>query len=387
MQLIVLEEKKWWAAAIEIENRITDIWAEQIDMGKPGHGDLILGKVSAVLDGKNAAFVSLGRGKPGLLNGDELVVSQRQKTVGKSKPAVSDCLEEGQPVLVQVKYPGADRKGPILTELITFTGEKLVYMPYAGYSGVSKQLTAKRERLLSFAEQRCIEQEGLIFRTSSGQANDVQLNRELETHRAEFNRLLEMSTGMLPPALLKKGKGLSEQVSNLFPLHHVTGFISNSPDALTAFMPYLPKQVEVSLPPHHQKKTGKLKETLASLQQQTVKIAKANLHIEETKAVTAIDVDSGGADFGSKRETHYAVNIAAIDEIARQIRLRNIGGMIVIDFLRVEREDQAILFELMKSKETNDPRLQVVGFTKLGLFELQRKKAGLPLSKITRNDE
>ncbi|MGB7999411.1 MAG: ribonuclease E/G, partial [Anaerobacillus sp.] len=78
----------------------------------------------------------------------------------------------------------------------------------------------------------------------------------------------------------------------------------------------------------------------------------------------------------------YGVNIMAIEEIAKQLRLRNIGGIIVVDFLRVDEEDQNKMMTLLKNKEKTDPRLQVGGFTKLGLVELQRKKAGLPLSKV-----
>ncbi|MBN8208458.1 ribonuclease E/G [Bacillus sp. NTK071] len=381
MQLIVLEKKEWRAAAIEIDNEITDIWLEQINDNKPVQGDVILGKVSAVLDGKSAAFISLGRGKPGLLNGNELALAQYRKTAGGVQPAVSECLEEGQAILVQVKHQGVNRKGPIVTELVTFTGETLVYMPYAGYSAVSKQLHLKREELLAFAKTHCIEQEGLIFRTSAGYVDEEQLYTELQHHRKKWQCFVEKASTKRAPFTIKKAKGLSEQVSKVFPLQRVTGIVSNSASSIEEFLPFLKNNVEVSAFPHHQKKVSKLEETIASMEK-TIKIGKGKLHIEETNAITAIDVDTGGSKYGTKSQTHYEVNVLAIEEITRQLRLRNISGLIVVDFLRVDEQDQRKLVTLLKSKEKEDPRLKVGGFTKLGLFEMQRKKAGLPLSSI-----
>lgn len=378
MQLIVLEKKEWRAAAIEIDNDITDVWIDQTDRNKLEQGDVILGKVSNVLDGKSAAFISLGKGKPGLLNGSELALAQYRKTAGGVQPAVSECLEEGQAILVQVKHQGVDKKGPIVTELVTFTGETLVYMPYAGYSAVSKQLYSRREELLTFAEKHCIDQEGLIFRTSAGYVEEKSLSSELLDHRKEWHRLLEKSSTKRAPLMIKKAKGLSEQISKLFPLQLVTSIVSNSASAIEEFLPVLNRNVEVSV---SHEAASKLEETIASMEK-TIKIGKANIHIEETNALTAIDVDSGGAKYGTKNETHYEVNVLAIEEITRQIRLRNLSGLIVVDFLRVDKQDQRKLLTLLRNKEKEDPRLKVGGFTNLGLFEMQRKKGGLPLSSL-----
>ena len=381
MQLIVLEQKEWRTAAIEIDNEITDIWGEPLRGVKPVQGDVILGRVSAVLDGKSAAFVSLGSGKPGLLNDDELVLAQLRKTAGGAKPAVSECVEEGQAILVQVKHQGVNRKGPIVTELVHLTGQRLVYMPYAGYSAVSKQLSSRRDELLAFAQHHCVEQEGLIFRTGAGYARETQLQEELENHREEWHQIQAKGAQRRAPTILKKAGGLSEQIGSLFPLLRVTRFVTNSSSAAEEFLPSLSTDVDVSIVPQQHKVISKLEETLENLTK-TVKIGKANLHIQETHALTAIDVDTGGANFGSKSDTHFEVNVMAIEELAKQLRLRNIGGIIVVDFLRVPEEDQKRMMTLLKEKEKTDPRLQVGGFTKLGLFELQRKKAGLPLSEL-----
>ncbi|WP_394174518.1 ribonuclease E/G [Guptibacillus hwajinpoensis] len=378
MQLIVLEKKEWRAAAIEIDNEITDIWVDRVDRNKLEPGDVILGKVSDVLDEKSAAFISLGKGKPGLLNGSELALAQYQKTAGGVRPAVSDCLEEGQAILVQVKHQGVDRKGPVITELVTFTGETLVYMPYAGYSAVSKQLSSRREELLAFAEKNCIEQEGLIFRTSAGYVDEEKLYSELLDHREEWQRLLEKASTKRAPHMIKKAKGLSEQISKLFPLQRVTSIVSNSTSAMEEFLPFLNRNVHVTVGPDE---VSKVEETIASMEK-TIKIGKANVHIEETNALTAIDVDTAGAKYVTKNQTHYEVNVLAIEEITRQLRLRNIGGLIVVDFLRVDKQDQRKLLTLLRNKEKEDPRLKVGGFTNLGLFEMQRKKAGLPLSSL-----
>ena len=381
MEFIFLKKREWQAAAIVIDQEITDIWAEEISQKKPGQGDLILGKVSSILDDKNAAFISLGSGKPGLLNGDELVCAQQKKTAGERMPAVSDCIGEGQTILVQVKHPGVDRKGPIVTELVALTGDSLVYMPYAGYSAVSKQLPTKREELLQIAQQHCIEQEGIIFRTSAGKLSETALLDEFYNHREEWNRLVASSASVRAPGIIKKAGGLAERIGNLYPLHRATELATNDDEAVKTFLPLLSKEATVMSQDKKENALYLLESTIQGMEE-TVKIGKAALHIEETKAVTAIDVDSGGVRRMTKNQTHFEVNVMAIDEIAKQLRLRNIGGMIIVDFLRVDEKDRQTLFAQMKQKEKTDKRLKVGGFTRLGLFEIQRKKAGLPLSKL-----
>ncbi len=381
MKFIILKKKEWQAAAIVNDQEITDIWAEAICQKKPDQGDLIFGKVSSVLDDKNAAFVSLGSGKPGLLNGDELICAQSKKTAGERMPAVSACIKEGQAILVQVKHPGVDRKGPIVTELVSLTGESLVYMPYAGYSAVSKQLPTMRDGLLRIAHEHCVEQEGLIFRTSSANLSEEALIKELEDLRDEWQRILHATENARVPSVIKKAGGIAERISKLYPIHRATELATNDEEAVKTFLPLLAKGAKVMSEDENENVLQLLDRTIKGIEK-TVKIGKAALHIEETNAVTAIDVDSGGARRSTKNQTHLEVNIMAIDEIARQLRLRNIGGMIIVDFLRVDEKERDVLLTQMKKKEKADKRLKVGGFTRLGLFEMQRKKAGLPLSKL-----
>lgn len=381
MKFIVLKKKEWQVAAILDKQEITDIWGELTCQRKPDQGDLIFGKVSSILDDKNAAFISLGSGKPGLLNGDELITAQEKKTAGERMPAVSACIQEGQSILVQIKHPGVDRKGPIVTELISLTGASLVYMPYAGYSAVSKQLPAMREELLQIAHEHCVEQEGLIFRTSSAYLSKEALIAELDDLREEWQRILQSTEGAHVPSVIKKAGGLAERISKLYPLHRVTELATNDADAVKTFLPLLAKGAKVVSDEQSENVIQLLERTIKGIEK-TVKIGKASLHIEETNAVTAIDVDSGGVRRSNKNQTHFEVNMMAIDEIARQLRLRNIGGMIIVDFLRVDEKERDALLSHLKKKEKADKRLKLGGFTRLGLFEMQRKKAGLPLSKL-----
>ncbi|WP_273850941.1 ribonuclease E/G [Guptibacillus spartinae] len=381
MELIVFKKKEWQAAAIVNNQEITDIWGEASCQRKPDQGDLIFGKVSSILDDKNAAFVSLGSGKPGLLNGDELICAQKKKTAGERMLAVSTCIQEGQSILVQVKHPGVDRKGPIVTELVSLTGASLVYMPYAGYSAVSKQLPAMREELLQIAYEQCLEQEGLIFRTSAAYLSKEALIEEIEHLREEWQRILQSTEEVRAPSVIKKAGGLAERISKLYPLHRVTELATNEVDAVKTFLPLLAKGAKVMSEEQSENVIQLLERTIQGIEK-TVKMGKAALHIEETNAVTAIDVDSGGVRRSTKNQTHLEVNMMAIDEIARQLRLRNTGGMIIVDFLRVDEKEREALLIQMKKKEKADKRLKVGGFTRLGLFEMQRKKAGLPLSKL-----
>ncbi|WP_270179444.1 ribonuclease E/G [Alkalihalobacillus sp. CinArs1] len=377
MQLLVLEKDDSRVVAIQKEGDIIDLWIEKRNRFKPSQGDIILGVVNNVVKGKNAAFVSLGGGKPGLLNGSETIKAQRNKTVGETPPAVSDFLEVGQALLVQVKHEGYDRKGPLVTELIHLASDTLVYMPYAGYSAVAKSIK-DRDELLSIATDHCVGEEGVIFRTKAKELSADQLVEELTYKRNEWKTILEKASSRNPPARIVKS---NDRLEKLYPLDRIDQVVTNSSNAADEFkqLGFNPSLIEVD---ESHTNIRLLKEKVAELSRSTVKVGKAFVHIESTCALTAIDIDSGGAAFQSIEETHKSVNEAAILKILEQIRLRNISGTILIDPLPMVESDKNELLQLLKEAAKTDSRMVVGGFTKFGLIELQRKKDGLPFHKL-----
>lgn len=381
MDLIVLEKKGWRIAAIQRKGVFIDLWVEQLTPTKPVKGDIYLGVVNKVLDGKNAAFVSIGRGKPGLLNGGDTIIAQKSKTVGEEAPTVSACLKEGEAIIVQVKHEGYDRKGPIVTELIQMTGETLVYMPFAGYSAVSKSLSHQRDEYLSFADENCKGYEGVIFRSQARKVTKDEIAFELDDFRREWKSIVENASIAKAPATLHKASGFYEKLNSVFPINKLSRLITNSTEVENE-LNGKPFDSEKILVTSNHRAFKELEKKVIELNSSTVKVGKATIHIETTRAFTAIDIDTGGADFGSKEQTHKEVNEKAVIKILEQLRLRNISGKIVIDFLPLSTGYQDELTHYIKSKAAEDVRLSVGEFTQFGLFELQRKKQGLPLSKL-----
>ncbi|WP_377888318.1 ribonuclease E/G [Alkalihalobacillus sp. R86527] len=381
MQLIVLEKKGVRVLAIQKDRTFTNLWVEDRNRKKPLQGDVILGVVNKVVNGKNAAFISLGSGKPGLLNGADTIKAQKRKTAGETPPAVSELIEEGQAILVQVKHEGYDRKGPLVTELVHLPGETLVYMPYAGYSAVAKAIS-KREEFLTFAKEYCIGNEGLIFRSKAREATNKQLIEELTAHRKVWTSIQDKMKNLRPPATIVTSNDFFEVVNKSFPIDRMEKVITNSSLVAEELEQRSINPNLIQVEGNH-RRLRQLEEKLVELSQPTVKVGKAYIHIESTRALTAIDIDSGGADFGSIEETHKKVNEAAVMKIVEQVNLRNLAGTIMIDFLALSESEKSRLLQYIKETVSEDPRIIVGGFTHFGLIELQRKKQGLPLHKLT----
>ncbi|MCA0986208.1 ribonuclease E/G [Guptibacillus algicola] len=380
MQLIVLEKKGVRVFAIQKEGTFTNLWVEERHRKKPLQGDIILGVVNKVVHGKNAAFISLGSGKPGLLNGEDTIVAQKKKTVGETPPAVSDVIEEGQAILVQVMHEGYDRKGPIVTELVQLPSETLVYMPYAGYSAVAKAIS-KREEFLTIAEEHCIGDEGIIFRSSAREVSKDQLVEDLTNQRKVWTSILENVKDVRPPATVVTANDTYDKVDNYFPIARMDKVITNSSGVAKELEQRWIDLKLIQVEANH-RSLQQLDEKLDELSNPTVKIGKASIHIETTRALTAIDIDSGGADYGSIEETHKKVNEAAVMKIVEQLNLRNLGGTIMIDVLTMSESEKSKFLQYINEALSGDPRIIVGGYTHFGLVELRRKKQGLPLHKL-----
>ncbi|HZH59795.1 MAG TPA: Rne/Rng family ribonuclease [Metabacillus sp.] len=348
-------------------------------------GNIYIGRVKKVLPGMQAAFVDIGLSQNGYLHRNDLLSFQQSKQT-EAKPSISHYVKEGEKILVQVVKIGTDQKGPKLTMNLEFGGHLLVYMPYGNYMAVSKKVQDERERnrLLDIAQSLCQDQEGLLFRTASMERSKEVLEKEYNQLKQKFLKVIKQTSDK-PVCLVESKSFIDRTLSEL---------VIKEEDLLISDQIERVQQLKL-LFPHTSVQYHELKEGIFStykIEQEIEKLLKplvwlksgAYIIIEQTEAMTIIDVNTG--KFSGKlsmRDTVLKTNELAAIEIAKQIRLRNLSGMILIDFIDMKhKQDQMKVLETMKLEMKKD-RVQhkVIGFTELNILQITRKKTRKPLER------
>ncbi|QED48783.1 Rne/Rng family ribonuclease [Cytobacillus dafuensis] len=363
---------------------------EKLVINQPRHqssvGNIYLGIVDKVLPGMNAAFVDLGEGKKGYLHRDKLA-SFVQADDEKGSQSITSYVHQGERMLVQVEKDAAGTKGPRLTGIIEFQGENIIYMPHGKYVAISKKIEDYRLRtdLRTLGNDLKFQEEGFIFRTSSSQVKQEKLIAEIEDLRQEYKELLAKANTFKKPRIVLEKNSFLEEVMKEITRMDIAEIIVD--DQVIKH--------EIQKNSHLKVQLYNGKENIFSafrLEHEFEKALKrivwlengAYLIFDEAEALTVIDVNTG--KFSGKndlRETIIKTNKWAAIEAVRQIRLRDIGGMILIDFIDMKEEkDKLCILEIMKAElEKDERRTNLVGFTPLGILQLTRKKTKPAISE------
>lgn len=312
-----------------------------------------LGKVGRVMKNLNACFVSLPGGQEGFL------------PYGKVR------VMPGDVVLVQLKRPGVGGKTPHLTRDIALTGRTLVYLPFGMGDKVSSRVEDRqqRQRLKGLAATLTRDEGAFIMRHMSLTAEEQTIRQEAEALLSAWQLLKERAQKISPPALLQPPPhSLARLLRDL--QEEVDAVVSNDVDSLAALnlpLRYHPSPMALYDVP------GKLRR---ALKRKVYLKSGASLIIDPCEAMTVIDVNSDKCTVGS-RCTKVEVNKEAAGEIARLLRLRGIGGIVLIDFIDMEtpEERQQVLAVLEEHLKRDRVKTTVQGFTALGLVEMTRKRA------------
>lgn len=350
---------------------------------KPLTGTIYKGKVQKVLPGMQAVFVDIGTNKNGFLHKDDLPSYQQLSSEDKKKATISNLIREGESILVQVSKEETGEKGAKLTALISFTGHLLVYFPFTPHVGISKKINeSKRNALQAWGSSVLSDAEGLIIRTECEDFPEQEMNHELESLRRQLKEAEKKSGGKKAPALIVQPpffypileRWLNTKVEEIVvddydTYNHVKEYAASyrNPYAVKLYNEKEPLfrkfgieiDIEKTLSPLVWLKNG------------------SSLYFNVTEALTAIDVNTG--KFTGKKDrskTIVETNLIAAKEIMKQLRLRNIAGMIVIDFITMQsNEDKEQIMQAMREEVRNDSSTMVLhGFTRMGLFEMTRKK-------------
>ncbi|MDA1118516.1 MAG: ribonuclease G [Proteobacteria bacterium] len=358
-------------------------------------GNIYMGRVARVLPGMQSAFVEIGLECAAFLHVAD-IWEQRKQSDEPAKP-IEKILAAGQPVLVQVVKDPIGTKGARLSTQISIAGRMLVYLPQDPHIGISQRIEdengrqALRDKLKALLPAE--EKGGFIIRTLAEGADDAELRTDVEFLRALWSDIRGRALGAEPPRLLHQGLSLAQRVLRDMVTRDTAVVHVDSREnyqKLAAFSrTYMP---EVSGKLEHY--TGE--RPLFDLYNVESEIEKAlsrrvdlksggTLFIDQTEAMTTIDVNTGG--FVGQRnfdDTVFKTNLEAAQAMARQLRLRNLGGIIIADFIDMESEEHraAVLQELKKALARDRTRMSVNGFTQLGLVEMTRKRTRESLAHV-----
>jgi ribonuclease G len=366
-------------------------------------GNIYKGKVVRVLPGMQAAFVDIGLERAAFLyvtdffeeyrdafsqqEVEEEKRHSRKRGGGGTRPKIQDLLKEGQDVLVQVAKDPIGTKGARLTSHVSLPGRHLVYMPTVNHIGVSRKIDDERERrrLREFVENTAQEDGGYIVRTAAAGQSDEKLEADIRYLERLWLKILGRNQGMKSPVALHQDLGLIQRsVRDLF-TDDVDQIIVDDKETYRSIKQF----VGQFLPKGNYKiELYKGKEPIFQHHKIEPQISKAlakkvwlksggYLIIDQTEALTSIDVNTGRF-VGSKNleETIFKTNLEAVKEIVAQLRLRNIGGLIILDIIDMDRKQnrQKVYRALEEALANDKAKTNVLQISELGLVEMTRKR-------------
>ena len=360
-------------------------------------GNVCLGKVSRVLPGMQSAFVDIGLERAAFLHVADLWQSRSGSPGGGLPTPIEKLLFEGQPLLVQVIKDPLGTKGARLSTQISIAGRLLVYLPQDPHIGVSQRIEDEAERQALRARLQKLlpadEKGGFIIRTSAEEASEAELEADIEYLRRRWRQILEGSRLQPAPALLYQELSLGQRVLRDIAGEATAAILVDSPEALAeltefarTYMPSMAGRLRQYAGERALFELYNVEDEIAKALSRRVDLKSGGyLIIDQTEAMTTIDVNTGGYIGGRNfDDTIFRTNLEAAHAIARQLRVRNLGGIIIVDFIDMasgEHRDQ-VLQELRKALARDRTKSSVNGFTSLGLIEMTRKRTRESLAHL-----
>ncbi|WP_269623691.1 Rne/Rng family ribonuclease [Prochlorococcus marinus] len=378
-QIIIAEHLR--IAALLTDERIDELIVAQ---GSYQIGDIFLGTVENVLPGIDAAFVNIGESeKNGFIHVNDLGPLRLKNTTA----GITELLEPRQKVLVQVMKEPTGSKGPRLTGNIALPGRYLVLQPYGQGVNISRRINkeSERNRLRALGVLVKPPSTGLLIRTEAEDISEEFLIDDLENLLKQWELIQQASESCSPPILLNRDEDFIHRILRDHTGQNVTQIVVDNTEAIDRVKSFIGKDSkELAIELHCDSKNILEKYRVISSINEALKPrvdlpSGGYIIIEPTEALTVIDVNSGSfTRSANSRETVLWTNCEAAIEIARQLKLRNIGGVIIIDFIDMDtKRDQLQLLEHFTSAINGDSaRPQIASLTELGLVELTRKRQG-----------
>jgi ribonuclease G len=359
-------------------------------------GNIYLGRVARVLPGMQSAFIEIGLERAAFLHIADIWEHRQNGHAGDSRP-IEKILHEGQSLLVQVIKDPIGTKGARLSTQVSLAGRLLVYLPQDSHIGISQRIgdEAERENLRERLQLLLPEGHtgGFIIRTMAETASEREMQSDIGYLTKLWGDLNARARDVPAPALLYQDLSLAQRVLRDIATEETSRVLVDSRETYTKMMEfaneYTPALVERIA--HYPGERPLFDLNVVEEEIERALARRVNLKsggyliVDQTEAMTTIDVNTGGFVGGrSFDDTIFKTNLEAAQVIARQLRLRNLGGIIIIDFIDMENADHraAVLAELNRALERDRTRLTVNGFTQLGLVEMTRKRTRESLAHV-----
>ena len=358
-------------------------------------GNVYLGKVQNVLPSMEAAFVDIGRGRNAVLYAGE--VNWDVTGLDGAPRKIENALKPGDSVLVQVTKDPIGHKGARLTSQVSLPGRFLVYVPGGSMTGISRKLPdTERARLKKILKDKLPEGAGVIVRTAAEGASEEELTHDINRLRVQWEEIQEKANSrkvLAPEMLYQEPDLMIKTVRDVFNEDFTAMIVQgeNAWDSIEAYVTYVAPDLVSRL----QQWDGdddlfdhyRINEQLAKALDRKVYLPSGgSLVIDRTEAMTVVDVNTGKftGSGGNLEETVTKNNLEAAEEIVRQLRLRDIGGIIVIDFIDMvlESNRDLVLRRLIECLGRDRTKHQVAEVTSLGLVQMTRKRLGTGLLEV-----
>ncbi len=366
-------------------------------------GNIYKGKITRVLPGMQSAFVDIGLEKAAFLHASDIVshtecIDENEKKQFIVKD-ISELVREGQSIIVQVVKDPIGTKGARLTTDITLPSRYLVFMPENSHVGVSQRIEseAEKERLKALVEPYCDELGGFIVRTAAEEVSEESLQQDAAFLKRLWRKVMERKSKYKVKSMIYGEVALAQRVLRDFVGTEISSVIIDSKityeqvkEFLNEFMPELAQNVQLYSGTQTLFDAYGVEEAIQKGLEKRVDLKSGGyLIIDQTEAMTTVDINTGAfVGHRNLEQTVFNTNIEATKAIARQLQLRNLGGIIIIDFIDMQDEEhkERVLQSLEDALSKDRVKTNVNGFTQLGLVEMTRKRTRESLEHILCED-
>ena len=377
--IIFNEEHKKIVALVEDEELVEKY--EEDERDKSIEGNIYVGKVQNIITGLQSAFVNIGEKRTAFIHSKDIVpkvdITRNEK---QEIPNINTLIKPGNPIIVEVKREAVDKKGPRLSTHINLSSRFVVVMPNATFVTVSQKIEKEeeRKRLKEIAQKYLPENMGAIIRTVAENIKEEELKEDIEKTLKKWQQIQEIPIEKIPQKIYDKGGILKKTIVDLVDnqLDRIVLREKENYDRIKSILYEIGANTEIKIDKEILSKYS-LEKQLEALKSNKVFLKSGGfITIDKTEALVAIDVNSGRF-IGKKdvEDTVLTVNLEAAKEISKQIRLRDVSGIIIIDFIDMSMPESKRLVqqEIIKNSKKDRSRVQVEEFTKLNLMEITRK--------------
>lgn len=354
---------------------------EEDENNKSIEGNIYIGKVQNVITGLQSAFVNIGEKRNAFIHVKDILpkvdIVKNEKTEEKN---INELIKPGDPIIVEVKKEAVDKKGPRLSTHITLTNRFVVFMPNSNFITVSQKIenNKERERLKEIAQKYLPEGSGAIIRTVAENKSEEELKNDILKTIEKWKVIQNISIDEIPQKIYDKGGVLKKTIVDLVDNKLDKIVLKDKKDLslINNILDEIEADVKIEIDDEILNKYNLSKQIQATESNKVWLKSGGFITIDKTEALVAIDVNSGKF-IGKKdvEETITKVNLEAAKEISKQLRLRDISGIIIIDFIDMQQDEnkQSVINEIIKNSKKDRSKVQVEEFTKLNLMEITRK--------------